>query len=473
MARSGTIRQLLLAVAMCGGVAVTATLVYDGYMIRAERDAAASGQLDRAAEFAGRVRLLRPVVARALRAQIAQAAAEDRRYPRELPLIEALLAIEDDVGLATRRAALRALVVGPEALVVRDAAVTLGEPAAPPRPPADVPLAVPPVAPAPAGEREPLLLAEPLRDIFKRLVPPGPGGPRYMLMRRTAGGAVVPVGEAEAGPAGRTFDVTPDGLTAWVARPAERMLERWSLVSGQAESFGAAAAPADLAIAPGTGGAALAYAGPRSPDAAGAGRKEALYVWAGGRSVRAYPPAGVQVGALRFGWAPDGRSLFVRATDRPVPRPGELTRLAWVTPDGRPLMDAVLDAGAGAPPPRWVPGPGARMAIVAAGSAWAWDGKAEGAQPLAGIRGDWGWSPDGRLLAGLDVGHVFVASAAEPRKRMDQKLEGLPPFFALDEGGFEWTTDGLRLAGRVADREQGPWRRATVVVKLEAKETAP
>ena len=195
-------------------------------------------------------------------------------------------------------------------------------------------------------------------------------------------------------------------------------------------------------------------------------------MWAGGPTRRVFPPDGPAAGAVRYEWAPDGRSLFVRATDRPVPHPGELTRLAWVADDGRPLMAAVLDAGAEAPPPRWLPGPGARMALMAAGSAWAWDGKAATAQPLAGVRGDWGWSPDGRLIAGVDVGHVFVADVAEPRKRLDHKVPGLPPFFALDAGGFDWTSEGLRLKGRAAEREKGPWRAATVVVKLEAKEEA-
>ncbi len=474
MARSGTIRQVLLAVAMGGGVSLIATVVYDGYMIRAEREAVENGQIEAAATFARRVKLLKPLVAGRLRTQIGQVAAVDRRFPRELPLIEALLTIEDDLPLAVRRAALRALVVGPEALVVRDARVTLGpaarSPDSRPRTPGD-PKATPapPAAPAPPGESEPLLVAEPLRDIYKRLVPPGPDGPRYLLLRRTAGGAVIPVGEAAAGPTGRTFDVTPDGYTAWVARPAERMLERWSLGSGQAETFGAAASPTDVQIAPGSAGAAMAYAGPRVADGP-AGRREALYVWRDGESRRVFPAAGVLVGGLRYDWAPDGHSLFIRATDRPVPRPGDLTRLEWVSLDGQALMNAVLDAGPAAPPPRWLPGPGARMALVTAGTAWAWDGRTSAAQPLLGVRGEWGWSPDGRLIAGLDVGHVFVTSVAEPRRRMDEKVADLPPFFALDEGGFSWTADGLSFVGRAAEREKGPWRRATVVVRLEAKD---
>ena len=469
MARSGTIRKLLLAVAMCGGVAVIATGVYDAYMFRAEREALENGQIERAAVFARSVRILRPWMAERLREQIPVVAAIDRRFPRELPLIEALLSLEADPGLAARRAELRALMVGPEALVVRDGRVDLGPAAAAPAPPADAPLAVPPVVPPPGGEGEPLLVVEPLRDIYKRLVPPGPDGPRFLLLRRTPAGAVIPVGEVQAGPWGRSFAVTPDGTTAWVARPAERMFERWSLVSGQAETFEAAAAPSDVVLAPGSAGAVVAYAGPRSPDGA-AGRREALYVWREGRSLRVYPPAGTVVGALRYGWAPDGRSMFVRATDRPVPHPGDLTRLAWVTADGRELMSAVLDAGPLAPPPRWLTGPGARMAILTAGAAWAWDGKEDVAQPLTGIRGEWGWSPDGRLLAGLDVGHVFVAVAGEPRRRMDHKVPDLPPFFALDDDGFTWTASGLRLEGRAADREKGPWREATVEVRLEARD---
>lgn len=473
MATTGTIRRILIAAAMCGGVAAISTVVYDGYMIRAEREAVENGQYQAAADFAGRVRLLKRVIATRLRAQIDAVAAVDRRFPRELPLIEALLAIEDDLRLSVRRAALRALVVGPDQLVVRSAQVTLGAAAPRPTPPAPTPRPTgAPAFPPPPGEAEPLLGAEPLRDIFKRLVPAGPDGPRYMLVRRTRGGAVIPVGEGQVGPFGRTFDVTPDGTTAWVARPAERMLERWSLAPGQVESFGATAGPTEVAIAPGSGGAAVAYTGPRDPDAA-AGRREALYVWRDGTSRRVFPPDGTRVGALRFDWAPDGRSLFIRATDRPTPRDGDLTGLAWVADDGRELMTAVLDAGPVAPPPRWRPGPGARMGLAAAGTSWTWDGKADAAQPLVGVRGDWGWSPDGRLIAGIDVGHVFVALVAEPRKRMDSKVPDLPPFFGLDDAGFRWTADGLSLPGRAADREKGPWRKAVVTVVLEAKEPEP
>jgi hypothetical protein len=86
------------------------------------------------------------------------------------------------------------------------------------------------------------------------------------------------------------------------------------------------------------------------------------------------------------------------------------------------------------------------------------------------MRGEWGWSPDGRLIAGLDVGHVFVAATEEPRRRIDHKIEGLPPFFALDRDGFTWTAEGLSFAGRAAETEKGPWQALRVDVRLTARE---
>jgi hypothetical protein len=465
MGTTGTIRAILLAAAMCGGVAVIATGVYDGYMLRAEAEAVQAGQIERAAEFAGRVRLLKPMLVPRLRAQIDEVAARDRRFPRELPLLEALLAIEPDPGLAARAAALRALQAGPEALAVSEATVTFAGPAPLPTPtPAP---SGPPVFPAPPGAEGPLLVAEPLKDVYGHPVAPGPDGPRYMLMRRTPGGAVIPVAEAQAGPAGRTFDVTPGGDVAWVARPAERLIERWSLEAGDAEPVPVDAPPVDVAIAPGSGGAVVAFAAPRAANAP-VGRRETLHVWRDGAVRRVYPPPGVAVGRLRYAWAPDGRSLLVRAVDRPVPRPDDVQRLAWVADDGRPLLSLVVAPGA--PPTRWVPGPGGRMALVAPTGAWAWDGRADAAQPLVGVRGAWGWSPDGRMIAGIDVGHVFVAIAADPRRRMDHKVPELPPFFVLAEGGLHWTADALGLEGWAADHEDGPWQKVRVRVRLAARE---
>lgn len=92
---------------------------------------------------------------------------------------------------------------------------------------------------------------------------------------------------------------------------------------------------------------------------------------------------------------------------------------------------------------------------------------------LPGVRGAWGFSPDGRLVAGLDVGHVFVAATDAPTRRVDHAIDGLPPFFGLAPGGFTWTAEGLRFEGRAAAHAQGPWQAATVVVKLAATDAPP
>jgi hypothetical protein len=198
----------------------------------------------------------------------------------------------------------------------------------------------------------------------------------------------------------------------------------------------------------------------------GAAHAQVLYVQEGGRSRRLFPPAGVLPAAVGCEWDPDGQTLLVRWTDRWPHRPGDRQHLTWLTLDGRQLLRAWRPLGPHTPPVRWVPGPGAWIGLDAVDVAWAWDGRAPEARQLKGVRGAWGWSPGGRLIAGVDVGHLFVASAAAPHRRREFKLDRLPPLFVPDAEGLAWDATGLRLAGQAAERAQGPWRRARVEARL-------
>lgn len=459
MAKPGTIRRLMLAVASCGGVALIATVVVDTYLVRAEAEAVAQGRIPQAAELAGRVKLLRRHLARKLREQIPLVAASDRRFPRELPLIDALLAIQPDPEMLARRAALRVLTAGPERLDLHDARLMPGLPVPPPGAEA---LAAWPTAPRPSGQSEPLLVAEPTAA-------PEPAAPPdtiVQLRRRNLGGAVIPLGDGLVGPWGRSWDVAADGRRAVVARPAERVLERWDLQASRSELIATDRSPVFVALQP--DGEAIAYSGPRVPGKPGL-RSEALRLWRpGGDDLALYPPGDLKPAALGFQWAPDGKSLLVRWGADPLRGSGDWLSLAWIAPDGRLLMNAVMEGEQ--PDPTWKPGPGGRMGLRAAGSAWAWDGRAQAARHLIGVRGDWGWSPDGRLIAGIDVGHVFVAATEEPKRRVDHKVEGLAPFFVLDPNGFTWTAEGLTFAGRAAASEKGPWQAVRVDVRLAARD---
>jgi hypothetical protein len=138
----------------------------------------------------------------------------------------------------------------------------------------------------------------------------------------------------------------------------------------------------------------------------------------------------------------------------------------WLTTDGRQLLRAWYPLGPHTPPVRWVPGPGAWIGLATTDAAWAWDGKAATATPLPGVRGAWGWSPRGRLLAGIDVGHLFVAAAADPRRRREFKLAGLAPYFVPDAAGLVWDAEGVRIEGRAAEQPRGPWHKVRISARL-------
>jgi hypothetical protein len=80
-----------------------------------------------------------------------------------------------------------------------------------------------------------------------------------------------------------------------------------------------------------------------------------------------------------------------------------------------------------------------------------------------------GWSPDSRLLAGLDGNAVFVLDADHPEHRAQQELPGLPPVFLDQPEKFEWRRDRLRFAGRAGAKEAGPFQSAAIEVTLALK----
>lgn len=266
---------------------------------------------------------------------------------------------------------------------------------------------------------------------------------------------------------GRSWDLTADGHLAVVARPVESLIERWDLAESRFTLITAPSGPRLVALGP--TGKALAFAGPRE---AGTHAPRAEQLWVkqpGAASVAVYPPAGERVGAMAFAWSPDGRSLLVRATAQAQASPGDPLHLTWVAADGRVLARALVEAAKPVTPPRWVPGPGGRLGLVLAGDAWVWDGKADAARPLTGVEGEWGFSPDGRLIAGVVGSRVFVVMVEAPQRRVDRVVGELPLFFALEPGGFAWDADGLRFTGRGAASAEGPWQAVHIAVRLKVQ----
>ncbi|MEB3329931.1 MAG: hypothetical protein VKQ33_11925 [Candidatus Sericytochromatia bacterium] len=428
-----------------------AALSHDVHMLRAEVESIDAGRLEEAAERARRIVLLRGLMGAQLRGQLSALAATDRRFPRETPLIEALLTLSPDPGLVRRWQALRVLTEGrPEvvALVAQEVALR-GPVAAPGSEPAGGPGASPRWSATPLGPRG------------------ADGAQVHRLARVTPEGRRIAVGTGWSGLLGHSWGVSQDGRVAVVARPDERLLERWDLTTGRRTAVTVTAPPRCVALPPGGADGRVAWG---AASRAGAVVAQVLHVQQGLEARQVFPPPGVQPAALGCEWGPNGQTLLVRWTDRWPHRAGERQHLTWLTAEGRPLLRAWCPLGSHPAPVRWVPGPGAWIGLSTPDAAWAWDGRAGAARPLPGVRGAWGWSPRGQLVAGIDVGHLYVAAAAAPQRRREFRLTGLPPLFVLDAGGFAWDAEGVRFTGRAAERAQGPWRTARIVARLAVTE---
>jgi hypothetical protein len=438
---------LLLVTLTLAGASGLAALVHDAHMIRAGGESLAAGRIEEAAARARRVFLLREAMAARLRAQLPALEAGDRRFPREAPLLEALLVLAPEPALARRCQALRVLSEErPEVVTLAAHEVVV-------------------TGPAPAPAREPLgTSGVGPRWIAAPLGPAGVDAERaHRLMRVTPEGRRVPVGTGWSGLLGRSWDVSRDAGAAVLARPDERLLERWDLATGRTTPVAVAAPPRCVALPPvGTDGR-VAWGSARAPGGVAA---QVLHVQQGEHVRQVFPPPGLQPAALGCEWDPDGQTLLVRWCDRWPHRMGDRQHLTWLTSDGLQLLRAWRLLGPHTPPVRWVPGPGAWIGLATADAAWVWDGRAQKARQLPGVRGAWGWSPRGKLIAGIDVGHLFVAAAAAPHRRREFRLTGLAPLFVPDEAGLVWDAEGVRLTGRMAERAQGPWRNVRIVATL-------
>jgi hypothetical protein len=409
-------------------IAGSGYLGYEAVLLRMEAAAFQSGHYDEAARLIGPVALMRRSLSEQLRAQLAELDA--RQAPAPLALLEKLHDLAPDPAIAGRLATARLLTAPADALALQPAEIAFA------------------AAPAPA-------LSEPP---FRAVPIPGkqtPWGALCRLALRTPDGAWQDFGEGFAGPLGASYALTADQRTVLVA--GETGVERWELATGHMETLATVGAPQFVAARPRS--AELAYS---VADAAG----DALYVLAGGESRRLYPLEGQPpLPWLGFGWAPDGRSLWVSWEEEAAGEAPAATHMVWLSAAGEVLLEATLDAPIDELAPSWLPAPdGKRVVLCAAGGAWLWTHGATAPTALDDT-GDWlGWSPDGSKLVALDGATLRVVEAAEPARQSARTYPEWPAAFV--PGRFEWRGDRLSLVGRAADRAEGPYRDVTLTVPL-------
>lgn len=414
-------------------IAASGYLGYEALLLRMEAAAFQSGHYEEAARLIGPVALMRRSLSEQLRAQLAELDA--RSAPAPVALLTKLHDLAPDPAIAERLATARLLAAPADALALQ--AFVLRETAAP----------------------------EPAEPPFRAVPVPGkqtPWGALCRLSLRAPDGAWQDFGEGFSGPLGASYALSDDQRTVLVAgdtgigSAVTGVIERWDLGTGRMDAIATVGAPQFVAARPHS--AALAYT-----VAGEAG--DALYVLEAGESRRLYPLEGQPpLPWLGFGWAPDGRSLWVSWEDD---GDAEETHLVWLSAAGEVLMEATLDAPVAALEPAWLPAPdGRKMLLAAAGGAWLWTDGSPAPSPIDQA-GTWlGWSPDGSKLAALDGQTLHVRDAAEPARRTARTYPDWPAAFAPGPAGFTWRGDRLSLAGHVADRPGGPSRDVTIDVPL-------
>lgn len=425
-------------------VAVTGYLGFEGVLLRQEAAAFRDGRYEEAARLVGPVSVLRRTLTEQLREQLMELDHQGAIAP-QLPLLEKLNALAPDPELADRLATTRLLTAPADQLAFKEAKVTYA---------AD--------APAPAEQMGPAQPESP-NAYFKATEVPGketPFGALQRLAHRAPDGTWLEMGEGFDGPLGASFELQDDGTTLYNAGDAG--IERWDLTSDQMTELATVGAPQFVSAQP--HGTALAYT-----VASDAG--DALYVLEDGKSRRVYPAEGAPLSPwLGFSWAPDGRSLLAKWQDESATGSGA-THLVWLKPDGALLMEATLADSLTELEPDWLASPdGKRMLLCAGDGAWVWTAGTAEPVPLPRLGQVLGWSPDGRLLAGLDGNSVFVLEADHPERRADHELPGLPPVFLDQPEKFEWRRDRLHFAGRAGAKDTGPFQAATVDLTLTLKQ---
>lgn len=417
-------------------VAATGYLGFEGVLLRQEAAAFRDGRYEDAARLVGPVSVLRRTLTEQLREQLMELDHRGAIAP-QLPLLEKLNALAPDPELADRLATTRLLAAPADQLAFQEAKVTYA---------ADVP--------------EP---AESPNAYFKATEVPGketPFGALQRLAHRAPDGTWLEMGEGFDGPLGASFELQADGTTLYNAGDAG--IERWDLTSGQMSELKTVGAPQFVSAQP--RGAAIAYT-----VASQAG--DALYMLENGQSRRVYPAEGAPLSPwLGFSWAPDGRSLLAEWQEENATGTGA-THLVWLKPDGGVLMEAAMADPLPELEPEWLASPdGSRMLLCAGDGAWVWTAGAAEPVPLPRLGQVLGWSPDGRLLAGLDGNAVFVLEPDHAERRAQHELPGLPPVFLDQPEKFEWRRDRLRFAGRAGTHESGPFQSATVELTLALKQ---
>jgi hypothetical protein len=425
-------------------IAASGYLGYEAVLLRMEAAAFQSGHYDEAARLIGPVALMRRSLSEQLRAQLAELDAKGA--PAPVALLAKLHDLAPDPAIAGRLAVARLLAAPAEALILQPAEIRFA------------------VDPAPALPEPP----------FKAVPVPGkqtPWGALCRLALRTPDGAWQDFGEGFAGPLGASYALSDDQRTVLVAgetgigsavtgvigSAVTGVIERWELATGHMAALETVGAPQFVAARPHSAELTYTVAGEAG---------DALYVLADGESRRLYPLEGQPpLPWLGFGWAPDGRSLWVSWEEEAAGEAPAATHLVWLSAAGEVLLEATLDAPIDELAPSWLPSPaGSRMLLAAGGGAWLWTVGETAPAPLDDA-GDWlGWSPDGSKLVALEGATLRVVDAAEPARHTARTYAAWPAAFV--PGRFAWLGDRLSLVGRAADRAEGPYRDVTIAVPL-------
>ncbi|MEB3283695.1 MAG: hypothetical protein VKN33_00195 [Candidatus Sericytochromatia bacterium] len=435
---------------MAAGSISIAAVVQDYRMLEAERESIALGRFDEAAERALRIVVLKRQIRAQLRAQIPTVVALGRRFPREEPLLRALHRLDPDASWDLRLGRLRALTARVADIRLAGLRYTQPDRSSPP----------------------------PARPHYPRshIVPPGSSYAlfryqrneqlphaenTYQLSRISPAGRREPLGTGWSSVLGQSWALHKGGTVVALARPDERTIELWDLTTANTRWQTTPGTPVYVAL--GGDGANLAVA--FSSYAQGASRDhQRLDIW-DGKSVWPVNLSHISDrGHLAFDWDPTADSLVVvgaltgeNALSATVPG-------VWVNRRGQPLVHFEMRRNELSRLPWWVRGPGDTKGLSIGHSAWIWDGHSSYARLLPETSGQWAFSPDGKLMAGLHAHRLFVADREDPRVRQYFSLPGVPKNFQPAPGGIDWDADGLRISGWA----KAPGRKGLEPARLEA-----
>jgi hypothetical protein len=264
--------------------------------------------------------------------------------------------------------------------------------------------------------------------------PGGPWGGPFRLERKVAT-KWVPLAPGFAGVLGASFDASADGKVLWLAREEGGALERWDLPAGTHTSVAVGPEPVIVALAPGEP--------ERVAFSLGGEEGDRLFLLEDNTPRQVYPPRGQElVPGLGVEWSEDGQTLLIRWEEH-RPQEAPTTKLVWLRPDGQVGLQAAVAAPLLQVETAWVAGGG----LAVGDDGWLWRAGEPKARALGTLGRSWGLDASGALAAGLLEDKLVVVELAEPQKRRELKLTGVPAEFVPEPGGLTWGREGIAVVG--------------------------